>query len=389
MRKKYRRGSPLPPVIIVGAGLFGATMAERIAAERTHPVTVIDRRPHIAGNCWSDIAPGTEIERHVYGSHIFHTSHDDVWDYVNRFSLFNNYRHTVYTTWKDKVYSMPINLATINAFYGITLRPDEVAAFLEKETGIVAEPRNLEEKAVSLIGRPLYEAFIKGYTWKQWDKDPCELSPDIITRLPVRSSYNNRYFSDTHEGIPLCGYGELVRRMLSSPLITVRLGMDFSDIRPTLQPGTLVIYTGPIDEFFEWRLGRLEWRTVDFEWEILDMEDYQGTAVMNYADTEIPWTRIHEFKHYHPERVQAMHAAKTVVAREFSRAAASRDEPYYPVNTAANRALFQKYADLALQTEVPGEINVVFGGRLGLYCYMDMDKTIKAAFTLFEELFPV
>lgn len=375
------------PVIIVGAGLFGATLAERIASLLNRPVTVIDRRSHIAGNCWSDIAPGTEIERHVYGSHIFHTSHDDVWDYVNGFSAFNSYRHTVHTTWKGKVYSMPINLATINAFYGVELRPGEVAGFLEKERGVATEPRNLEEKAISLIGRPLYEAFIKGYTLKQWDKDPRELSPDIITRLPVRSSYNNRYFADTHEGIPLCGYGELVRRMLDSPFITVRLGVSFAEFRPALPPGALVVHTGPIDEFFDWRLGRLEWRTVDFEWETLDIEDYQGAPVMNYADADIPWTRIHEFKHYHPERAEVMASARTVIAREFSRAAGPADEPYYPVNTDANRALFQRYAELAAHAELPGGARVIFGGRLGGYRYMDMDKTVKAALTLFDELF--
>lgn len=376
----------IPPIIIVGAGLFGATLAERITTCLEHPVTIIDRRQHIAGNCWSDIAPGTDIERHVYGSHIFHTSDDGVWDHVCRFSAFNSYRHTVYTTYQDTVYPMPINLGTINAFYGTRLRPADVEDFLRKEAGDVPDPKNLEEKAISLIGRPLYEAFIKGYTWKQWDKDPRELSADIITRLPVRASYNNRYFSDTHEGIPLCGYGTLVRRMLASPLITIHLGVSFDEYRPSLPADSLIIYTGPIDEFFGWELGRLEWRTVDLEWETLPLRDHQGTAVMNYADTEIPWTRIHEFKHYHPERTRVMAAPQTVIAREFSRAAKQSDEPYYPVDTEANRTLFQRYTELATQTVLPKGMEVIFGGRLGQYRYLDMDTTIRSALDLFDEL---
>lgn len=367
------------PIVIVGAGIFGATLAERLAEEAHCPVTVIDKRSHTGGNCHSAIYPNTEVEYHTYGSHIFHTSREDVWAYISRFTEFNAYRHHVYTTCRNRVYSMPINLDTINSFYGLNLKPFEVPAFLEKERkNAPAIPRNLEEKAVSLIGRPLYEAFIKGYTQKQWEKNPTELSPDIITRLPVRHSYNNRYFADTWEGIPLDGYGRLFDRMLSHPLITVCLNTPYRAFRKTLPAETLVVYTGAIDEYFDYSLGRLEWRTLDFEYEIQTVEDYQGTSVMNYADADVPYTRIHEFKHFHPERASVEH---TLICREYSRFAKEDDEPFYPVNTPANTALYEQYRELARR-----ESHVVFGGRLGAYRYLDMDATIEAALQCYAEL---
>lgn len=366
-------------VVIVGAGIFGATLAERLAEEAHCPVTVIDKRSHTGGNCHSAIYPNTEVEYHTYGSHIFHTSREDVWAYISRFTEFNAYRHHVYTTCRNRVYSMPINLDTINSFYGFNLKPFEVPAFLEKERkNAPAIPRNLEEKAVSLIGRPLYEAFIKGYTQKQWEKNPTELSPDIITRLPVRHSYNNRYFADTWEGIPLDGYGRLFDRMLSHPLITVCLNTPYRAFRKTLPAEALVVYTGAIDEYFDYSLGRLEWRTLDFEYEIQTVEDYQGTSVMNYADADVPYTRIHEFKHFHPERASVEH---TLICREYSRFAKEGDEPFYPVNTPANVALYEQYRELARR-----EPHVVFGGRLGAYRYLDMDATIEAALQCYAEL---
>ncbi len=364
---------------IIGAGLFGATIAERIAAVHGMPVTVIDRRAHIGGNCWSELYPSTQVEYHMYGSHIFHTSHEHVWEYINKFTTFNTYQHKVYTTYKNKVYSMPINLDTINSYYNLNLKPYEVDDFLAKEKGNIPHPKNLEEKAISLIGRPLYEAFIKGYTQKQWEKAPTELSADIITRLPVRASYNNRYFAHKYEGIPLDGYGAMLSKMLENPLITVKLNTEFNDIRAQIPKDATVIYTGPIDAYFDYSLGRLEWRTVDFEYDIKPLQDYQGCSVMNFADIDIPYTRVHEFKHYHPERDPVDH---TVISREYSRFAKHNDEPYYPVDTAANTQLFNQYKSLA-----ESEQNVIFGGRLGMYKYMDMDATIHEALKVFETLF--
>lgn len=366
-------------ILITGSGFFGSVLAERIAADAGQPVTVIDRRNHIGGNCWSEMDMQTGVEYHKYGSHIFHTSNPTVWKYISGFTQFNDYRHTVWTSYRNNVYSMPINLGTINAYYGKNLTPAEARAFIiaEAEGENINTPQNLEDKAISLIGRPLYEAFIRGYTIKQWEKDPRELSAHIITRLPVRYTYNNRYFADTHEGIPLEGYGAIFKKMLAHPNITVRLNTDFSTLRP-LDANTLLCWTGAIDEFFNYRLGRLEWRTVDFEMERPDTPDFQGTSVMNYADVDVPYTRIHEFKHYHPERPDT---GSTLIFKEYSRFAQEGDEPYYPVDTLNNRELFAKYQELA-KHETP---NVIFGGRLGHYKYYDMDNAIEAALRCYHE----
>lgn len=366
---------------IVGAGFYGAVIAERIASVLKMPVTVIDKRSHIGGNSWSEIDSETGVEYHKYGSHIFHTSNKAVWDYVNLFSEFNEYRHTVLTIFRNEVFTMPINLGTINQYYRKAMSPDEARAFVAEEAARehLTNPCNLEEKAVSLIGRPLYEAFFRGYTAKQWEKDPRELSPDIITRLPVRYNYNHRYFSDKYEGIPLCGYGKLIEKILNHPLITVRTSCAWKDYRGVVAPDDHVIYTGAPDEFFGYSLGDLEWRTVDFEVERPACADYQGTTVMNYADEDVPFTRIHEFKHYHPERPDT---GKTIIFKEFSRSAKRGDEPYYPVFTERNRLLYAEYMAMR-QEKAP---NVDFGGRLGLYKYLDMDDTIAEALEAFSEL---
>ena len=282
------------PILIVGAGLFGSVMAERIANGLGLPVTVIEKRSHTGGNCWSEIDAETGIEIHKYGPHIFHTSNREVWDYISQFTQWNNYQHHVWSRHKGRMYSMPINLATINSFYGMSLTPAEAEKFIAAEAARegITEPANLEEKAISMIGRPLYEAFIRGYTIKQWEKDPTELAPEIITRLPVRFNYNSRYFNDIWEGIPLHGYAAIFEKMLSNPLISVRLNTDWFDIRDSISPDTLVIYTGPIDRFFDYRFGRLEWRTLDFEKEYHDVPDYQGAAQINEADTDTPQTRF-------------------------------------------------------------------------------------------------
>jgi len=368
-------------VWIVGSGFYGAVLAERIASEYDLPVTVLERRKHPGGNCWSETDPESGVECHKYGSHIFHTSDEEVWKYVNRFSGFNSYRHTVLTVFRGEVFPFPVNLSTINQYFRRAMSPDEARNFvrcLSAEANI-AFPSNLEEKAVSQIGRELYEAFFRGYTKKQWEKDPKELSPDIITRLPVRYNYDHRYFSDRYEGIPLLGYGRLLESILNHPRISVRTNCDWREFRDRVPCDELVIYTGAIDEFFDYSLGRLEWRTVDFEVEHPLCSDFQGTSVMNYADENVPYTRIHEFKHYHPERPDT---GKTVIYREYSRFARKGDEPYYPVLTESNRKLYEEYLELAKVKAA----NVVFGGRLGLYKYLDMDDTVAEALKCFRRL---
>lgn len=368
------------PILIVGAGLFGSVMAERIATQLRRPVTVIDKRSHIGGNCWSEIDPDTGIEYHKYGPHIFHTSHREVWEYISQFTEWNNYQHHGWSRYKGKVYSLPINLQTINAFYGKSLSPEEAREFIAAEArkaGITA-PQNLEEKAISLIGRPLYEAFIRGYTLKQWEKDPRELSPDIITRLPVRFNYNGRYFNDRWEGLPLDGYAKLFERMLDNPLITVRLNTDWFDIRDTLSQDTFVIYTGTIDRFFDYRLGKLEWRTVKFEAIRYSMPDFQGAAIVNCADANIPYTRTSEYSHFHPERPPL---SQTLVLHEYSHFASPADEPYYPILSQNNTSLYLKYTKLRNELS-----NVIFGGRLGDYKYFDMDDTIENSLNTYSTI---
>lgn len=366
---------------IVGSGIWGAVVAERIATVLKQPVTVIDRRDHIGGNCHSSLDKETGIECHRYGSHIFHTSLPQVWEYINQFGEFTSYQHNVFITYKGKVYTMPINLSTINAFYGKNFRPAEAAAFLKAEIArdFIAEPQNLEEKAVSLIGRPLYEAFIKGYTHKQWEHDPRELPAAIISRLPFRTTYNAHYFNDTWQGVPKDGYFSIFRRMLENPLITVKLNCEYEHIKQQLPADCTVIYTGMPDQFFDYRYGELEWRSLRFEWETLPVQDYQGTTVMNYADVETPFTRLHEFKHYHPERVKPFEQNQTVICREYSKTYARGDEAYYPVNNERNNTLYARYAEEA--AKLP---KLILGGRLGSYRYWDMDKAIADALHVFE-----
>jgi UDP-galactopyranose mutase len=366
-------------LVVVGSGFYGLTIAERVANKLGKRVTVIDRRPHIGGNAYSEFDPETGIEVHVYGSHLFHTSNEKVWKYVNQFTSFNDYRHHVLTTHENRVYQMPINLGTLCEYFGRTFSPREAQELIQSQIDLTAidSASNLEEKAISLIGEPLYKAFIKGYTQKQWQMDPLELPAEIITRLPVRYNFNARYFSDTWEGLPLDGYTTWLESMAASDLIDVRLGIDFTEIRQILDPATPVVYTGPIDEFFDYRHGVLGWRTLDLETETVDTPDFQGTSVMNFADVEVPYTRIHEFQHLHPERKPKV--AKTVIMREYSRAAGKGDEPYYPVNTGGDREMLKKY-----RQDMKSYPNVYFGGRLGSYQYLDMHMAIASALTSFE-----
>jgi UDP-galactopyranose mutase len=377
-----------PELIIVGAGFYGLTIAERVASELNKRVLVIDRRDHIGGNAYSEIDSETGIEIHRYGAHLFHTSNERVWNYANRFTSFTNYSHRVYSTVGGEAFPMPINLGTINQFFRSALSPADARALVSKQAEEIGPEgaRNLEEKAISLIGRPLYEAFIKGYTAKQWQTPPTQLPADIIARLPVRYTYDNRYFNDTYEGLPTRGYTAWLNRMAEHPLIEVRLETDFFDASQPINKKSIVgnlpvVYTGPIDRYFDYSHGALTWRTLDFEREVLPVGDFQGTSVMNYADEEVPYTRIHEFRHFHPERDYPSDA--TVIMREYSRFATEDDEPYYPVNTAQDRQRLLEY-----RVRTASETGVLFGGRLGTYQYLDMHMAIGAALTAFSNKIP-
>jgi UDP-galactopyranose mutase len=367
-------------LVVVGSGFFGLTVAERCASELGLRVLVVERRHHIGGNAYSEPEPETGIEIHRYGAHLFHTSNAAVWEYANRFTAFTGYQHRVFSIYKGRVYPLPINLATICEYFGAAMSPDEARALIAEQAAEVREGQaaNLEQKAVSLIGRPLYEAFIRGYTFKQWQTDPVDLPPEIITRLPVRYTFNNRYFSDTFEGLPAGGYTAWLERMAGHPAIEVRLGTDFSSLRADAAGSVPVVYTGALDAYFGYAAGDLGWRTLDFELEVLATGDFQGTPVMNYADADVPFTRIHEFRHFHPER-DWYPRDKTVIMREFSRSARRGDEPYYPINTAADRERLLAYREMAAR-----EPGVLFGGRLGTYKYLDMHMAIGSALTMYE-----
>jgi UDP-galactopyranose mutase len=369
--------------LIVGSGFWGSTLAERIANDLEENVMVIERRPHIGGNSYSEIDRESGVEVHKYGSHIFHTKDDTVWSYINRFTSFNSYQHKVLTTFKNKVYPMPISLATINQYYNLNLKPYEVAAFIEKESQSYAQSfskiSNLEEKAISMIGEPLYRAFIEGYTKKQWDQHPKTLPESIITRLPVRSNYNTNYFSDPYQGIPTNGYTSVFKKMLDNPRIDLHLNTDFFDLKNKIPSNCKIYYSGPIDRFFNYQFGELQWRTLTFESKVVPVNDFQGTSVMNYADLETPFTRIHEFKHYHPERDYNFN--KSVLFYEYPKSWSGSLDPYYPVNTPENEKKFALYRGASEKLQ-----NIVFGGRLGSYRYWDMEQAIKGALDLFAKM---
>jgi UDP-galactopyranose mutase len=371
-------------LLVVGAGLYGLTVAERAANEYGMNVTVIDKRDHIGGNAYSSFDAATGIEVHRYGAHLFHTSNERVWEYAKAFTAFTSYVHRVYTVHAGTVYPMPVNLGTINQFFGAAMSPDEARTFIASQAAEFSgrEPQNLLEKGVSLVGRPLFEAFFAGYTAKQWQTPLEQLPPSIISRLPVRYTYDNRYFSDTHEGLPADGYAKWFERMVDNPRIEVRLGVDYfasdGDFSQAATRGQLpTVYTGPIDRYFDYSAGNLAWRTIDLVEERVATADFQGTSVMNYADADVPFTRIIEFRHFHPERNYGCDA--TLIHREYSRFAAPGDEPYYPVNTAADQTVLAEYRGMA-----KAEPNVHFGGRLGNYAYLDMDKTIASALGFVE-----
>lgn len=372
-------------LLVVGSGFFGLTIAER-AADAGLKVTVIDRRAHIGGNAYSEAEPDTGIEVHRYGAHLFHTSNERVWEYVNRFTSFTNYVHRVYSTHNDQTFALPVNLHTINQFFNAAYTPDEARALVKEQAGEfdVDTAKNFYEKGIALVGRPLFEAFFAHYTAKQWQTSPEKLSGDIVSRLPVRYNYDNRYFNDKYEGLPTDGYTAWIERMADHPNITVHLNTDFFDSSQPFNKDDLagqvpIVYTGPIDRYFDYSEGELSWRTLDFEEEVVNVSDYQGTPVMNYPDADVNFTRIHEFKHFHPERKDSYPTDKTVIMREFSRFATKEDEPYYPVNTPEDRTGLLAYRELAKQ-----EKNVFFGGRLGTYQYLDMHMAIGSALSMWD-----
>jgi UDP-galactopyranose mutase len=368
-----------PDLVVVGSGLFGLTVAERAANDLGLKVLILERRSHVGGNAYSAPDPDTGIEVHQYGAHLFHTSNARVWEYVNRFTSFTGYQHRVFTNFRGRIYPMPINLATMCEYFGRALTPTEARALVVEQAGEIdsADARNLEEKAVSLIGRPLYEAFIRGYTAKQWQTDPTELPAEIISRLPVRYNFDNRYFNDTYEGLPTHGYTRWMETMADHDDIEIRLDTEFADHRADIVGNVPVVYTGPVDAYFDNELGSLSWRTIDLETSVQPVGDFQGTSVMNYADEDVPFTRIIEPRHFHPERDYV--GDKTVIQREYSRFAEAGDEPYYPINTPEDRARLLQYRELA-----NAEKQVLFGGRLGTYKYLDMHMAIGAALSMFD-----
>ena len=359
--------------LIVGAGLYGAVMAHELT-QMGKSCLVIDRRDHIAGNIYCEKIE--DINVHKYGAHIFHTSNKDVWEYINQFAEFNNYINSPIAIYKDELYNLPFNMNTFSKMWGIRT-PQEAKAMIEKqvkESGIT-EPKNLEEQALSLGGRDVYEKLIKGYTEKQWGRDCKDLPAFIIKRLPFRFTYDNNYFNDRYQGIPIGGYTAIVEKMLEG--CDVKTGVDFFRLRKE-EPDIAekIIFTGMIDEYFDYKLGALEYRSVRFETEVLDCDNYQGNAVVNYTEREVPYTRIIEHKHFEFGK-----QPKTVISREYSSEWNVGMEPYYPVNDEKNNALFARYKELADQEE-----NVIFGGRLGNYKYYDMDKVIEAALEAVKSL---
>jgi len=352
--------------IVVGAGIWGCTVARRLA-ESGRKVLVLEKREAVGGNSRCEIDEATGIEVHLYGSHIFHTSIPRVWNFIRRFTEFNGYQHKGMTTYKGKTYYLPLGLSLINSFFGINLKPGEVDKFMSDEKN----------------SKAIFDAFFRGYTAKQWGKPPEEVDPEVIKRIPVRQNYDINYYNDYNQGIPSEGYSGLFFNMLSHPNITVECNSDvklhngrFIVNRNNL-PDVKVYYSGPIDALFDYRLGYLPWRTLRFEMETLNMKDYQGTSMMNYPDINVPFTRIHEFKHFHPEDLQTMNSNMTIIMREYPAEWTLGDEPYYPVSCVRSDDLLHNYREIALTFP-----NLVLGGRLGMYKYLDMDKSMDAALSV-------
>ena len=365
--------------LVVGSGLYGAVFA-REAADRGKKVLVIDKRPNVAGNIYTEKVEGIHV--HKYGAHIFHTNDTKVWKYITRFAEFNRFTNSPVANYRGELYSLPFNMYTFNKMWGV-VTPEEAAAKIEeqKKEACITEPKNLEEQAISLVGRDIFEKLIKGYTEKQWGRDCKDLPAFIIKRLPVRLTFDNNYFNALYQGIPIGGYTQLVEHLLEG--IEVRLNTDYLEQKEALDRlAETVVYTGPIDAYFGYSLGALEYRSVRFETEVLDIPNFQGNAAVNYTDRETPWTRIIEHKWFEfGKDEQGQDLPKTVISREYSSEWKPGDEPYYPVNDEKNGALYAEYKKLA-----DAEQNVIFGGRLAEYRYYDMDAVIASALKKSEEV---
>lgn len=358
--------------LIVGAGLFGAVFAHE-ATKKGKNCLVIDKRPHIGGNIYTENVEGIAV--HKYGAHIFHTSNKEVWDYVQQFAVFNRYTNSPVANYHGEIYSMPFNMYTFNKMWGV-VTPEEAKQKIDEQVKAskIDTPQNLEEQAISLVGKDIYEKLVKGYTEKQWGRKATELPAFIIKRLPVRFTYDNNYFNDTYQGIPIGGYTGMVEKMLEG--IDIRLGVDFFENREELQKeARTTVFTGMIDEYFNYTLGELEYRGLKFETELLEQKNYQGNAVVNYTDYETPYTRVIEHKHF-----EFGTQPKTVITREYPQKWVRGEEPYYPMNDDKNNSLYEKYRELADK-----ETDVIFGGRLGQYKYYDMDDVIEAALNCAKE----
>lgn len=360
--------------LIVGSGLFGAVAAYELN-KRGYKVLVVEKRPNIAGNIYTEEIEGIQV--HKYGPHIFHTSNKETWDYINQFAKFNSYINMPIAYYKGKYYNLPFNMNTFHQIFGVNTA-EEARACIEKEikTADIKEPKNLEEKAISMVGTTIYEMLIKGYTQKQWGKPCKELPASIISRIPVRYEYNNNYFNDTYQGIPIGGYTQIIEKMLDG--VEVRLGVDYLEHKNELNSlADSIIYTGEIDRFYDYCYGALEWRSLRFEEEIIDKSDFQGHAVVNYTEYEVPFTRIAEHQYFEP----GVKHQKTIITKEYSKTWSKGDEAYYPINNQKNSELYAKYKELADK-----ENGVFFGGRLGTYSYYNMDVVIEKALQLVKSI---
>lgn len=360
--------------LVVGSGLFGSIFAHE-AAKKGKKVKVIEKRDHIAGNIYTKEVEGIQV--HEYGAHIFHTSDKKIWDYINQFAEFNRYTNSPIANYNGEIYNLPFNMNTFNKLWGV-VTPQEAQAKIAEQRAVLGgkEPENLEEQAISLVGTDIYEKLIKGYTEKQWGKACTELPAFIIRRLPVRLIYDNNYFNDTYQGIPIGGYTQIIEKMLAHDNIDVETGVDFFDKKEEyLKTFPKIVFTGMIDQFFDYQLGELEYRSLRFETETLDMENYQGNAVVNYTDAKTPYTRIIEHKHF-----EFGTQPKTIITKEHSKTWEKGDEPYYPVNNDRNNNLYQEYKKLA-----DAQGNVIFGGRLGQYKYYNMDQVVSSTLDIVSE----
>lgn len=365
-------------LLVVGAGFFGSIVAEQ-ASHDGYYVTVIDSRNHIGGNCYTEFDSKTGINLHKYGPHIFHTDNKIIWEYICQFTEFNDYRHQAKSMYQGEVYPLPINLETINKFFNKKLTPTEAKKFLDQKKVTCANPENFKQQAQAMVGIEMYEAFLKPYASKQWGMDPDRLPASIIQRLPVHLNYSTEYYphNKKYQGVPVNGYTPIFEKMLSHENITVKLNTPWEEIKKSISNETLVVYTGPIDAYFNYCYGQLNWRTLDIEFIHEPVDDYQGCVMMSYPEESIPFTRVIEHKHFHPERKHT--EGTSIISREYSRAATVNDTPYYPVNTDEDKIKYSQYQELANR-----ETNVIFGGRLGEYKYYDMHQVIGSALSCYR-----